>query len=1257
MRKLSLLLLACLTLGIAWAERVSVNTAQQVAANVAAGLSPSNLRSSSDLKLVYAAPAKQQSGLRAAGNESDYYIFNVGTGDGFIIVAGEDRVRPVLGYSAEGEVDMERMPENMKAWLEMYQEEISWAVSQNVAAPQEVQSEWNAYLNGSQLRMGDKVSLSKPTALWSQSEPYNRMTPVINGRHAVTGCVATAMAIVMKYYEYPTQAISGAGVSEYDGISITYDTYDWDNMLNEYEDGLYNDQQGEAVAKLMWHCGANVGMNYGTGASGAPTSMIADALKNVYGYSQSVLYEQRENYSWSEWKQKICREIDGDRPVILNGTDPRPEPDGGGHAFICDGYTTDGAYHINWGWGGYSNGYFLLSTLDDNYDGYGYSTEQGAITGIKIEDGTTVESYPLLMKMDYSGEGPLVSGSIIDLNYFIQNVGNAAAKYIVGITVIDRNNPENFKAPDDVREYAFEENQNRYTYPSTYAHLTLDAALTENQHISFVYSDDNGTTWQLMKSASEVPIGLGSDGKLIIEPDDPNEPPVPINVSIGYNHFDKCFFQANYSKQGSMTLYIGGAEDFVLCYDITNSKGWFDSGLKMYYSFEDYISNDNKDEIATEVVPDQDGKIWIDVPEGKIQDGELKYYLRIEMEEEVEPTFAYDLSVCNKEDKSEVYATFNAKMTMVDKSMNWTYTPSPLKGAVNTDIPFTLTATNVDEAMTGMTAIYFNLTGITPEQGTLYFVNGGEKTQVDMESINMIFYDGNNEVQMPSSQTRAIIVPDLREGATYNFILRSNVELPASEYRHISIAKATVDGISVLSDNYPLDFEITAATAPITWTFTPDKLEGIGGSEQWFSIKATNVGDYEGQKPMISLNIEGALSDEVAVSYVTSDFTPIQLNVTKQPDWPDSNLCITTPYEVEALTEGKEYKFIFRYIGGFTGDLPENGDIQLESVTVNGTALELDPNAGVEYILTAPEKDIEVSGKEVFYEESHKGKVVNVYSDGIYIVNEPNASIKELRIQPGGQVSLLQELDIEVLNISHFIPTSKWTTFGAPNASEKIVFGDGEGTLLEDGTVESRIGYSSASQQEWIKSLESDFQPGFAALFAHSTSNGELGFHRAQEATGVMTLPVRVDAGEINKPNGNWFHFVANPNWENLQLQGRAYVLDETGLNFALRENPIIKPFEAYMVASDEVMANVSNLRIGDIPTSNEDLAVTGFRVWSESGHVCFETTEAKDVAVYSMNGVQQCRFERSVGVQRQQLPQGIYIVVCDGTAYKVSVK
>mgnify|MGYP001776389640 FL=1 len=1270
MRKLSLLLLACLTLGIAWAERVNVTTAQQVAASVAAGLNPSNLRSSSDIKLVYAAPAQSASGLRATGGESDYYIFNVGTDGGFVIVSGEDRVRPVLGYSDEGSVDMERMPENMKAWLEMYQGEIGWAVSQGLSASDEVRKEWQSYLNGgSKLRMGNVVSLSKPTAQWSQSDPYNRMTPIINGYHAVTGCVATAMAIVMKYYEYPTQAIPGAGVSEYDGISITYDAYDWGNMLNEYERGLYNDQQGDAVAKLMWHCGANVEMDYGVGASGAQTSLVASALKNVYGYSQTVLYEPRVNYSWSEWKQKICREIDADRPVILNGTDPRPVNEGGGgHAFICDGYTTDGAYRINWGWGGSGNGYFLLSTLDDDYDGYGYSTNQGAITGIQIENGSTVvtDSYPILMRMTYSGEGPLVANSIVDLDYFIQNVGDKAARYTVGITVIDNNNLEDFEVPNDVINYVFDENQNGWTSHSQYAHLTLDAALTESQYIAFVYSDDNGATWQVMKTAAGVPIGLGSDGELIIEPDDPNEPPLPINVSINYNHFDKCFFQANYSKQGSMSINIGGTEDIALCYDIVNSKGWFDSGLKMYYSFDDYIYSDNKDEIATEVVPDQDGKIWIDVPEGKIQDGELRYYLRIEMEDEVEPIFAYDLSVCSK-DKSEVYATFNANMTMVDRSMNWTYSPSSLKGAVNTDIPFTLTATNVDGAMTGLTAIYFNLTGITPEQGTLYFVNGEERTQVVLEPLNMIFYDGNNEIQMPSSQTRAIFVPDLKEGATYNFVLRSNTELPASEYRRITIANATVDGISVLSDNYPLNFEITAPieAKPITWNFMSEEdLTFPGDAEGWFYLKATNVPEeYLGQAPTISLNIEGSLSNEVEVYYIVNavENRRILLEVIVDPDSPTSNLCITTPYALEPLEEGMLYTFALRYKGDIA-KLPYGSDIQIESVSVGGVELPFEQNELINYYITVPDIPIEVADGEVLYDESHAGKIVNVYSDGIYVVNEPNASIKDLHIQPGGQVCLLQQLEVGQLYLSHDIPTDKWTTFAVPQSSQNIMIGDGNDMFLaEGGTMAGRKGYTSADDQMWTPQYEASFAPGTAVLLANANGGGLVGFHNGEfynETLTPMTLPVRpyteIDG---NQPNGTWFHFVANPLWENLQIDGRAYVLDETGKNFALRENPTIKPFEAYMIASDEVMDNVSNLRIGGIPTSNEEMMATGFRAWSESGHICFETTEAKDVAIYSMTGVQLQRIERSVGTKRVALNQGIYIVVCDGTAYKVSVK
>lgn len=1116
MRKLSLLLLACLTLGIAWAERVSVNTAQQVAANVAAGLSPSNLRSSSDLKLVYAAPAKQQSGLRAAGNESDYYIFNVGTGDGFIIVAGEDRVRPVLGYSAEGEVDMERMPENMKAWLEMYQREISWAVSQGISASGDVEKEWQEVLNGTtNLRAVDPPL---ETAHWAQGEPYNWMTPAVNGIQTVTGCVATAQAIVMKYYEYPERAIVASTNSTYkiNGAEhtavINYDAYDWANMLDEYEEGRYNEQQGNAVAKLMWHCGANVAMNYGTGASGASAIRIVNSLKNIFGYSQSIQYVEKMAYCWADWTALFKNELDNGRPVIVSGNDGA-----GGHAFVCDGYNSKNHFHINWGWG-FSFGYFLLSSLDDDYDGQGYAEvelEYGAIIGIQPEGGEPVEAAPFIYDFYYAGRPgeDLPESLYLQAGYFYSCT--EAISCWNGLAVVDENN-QIIQTPTYYSTHIWDAIGGYYQKRQQYS-ITLEKPLSEGERIAMVYSTDEGATWHVTRVGAEVPLGLNNEGMIYQDLDDPGDQEEPVNMNIVWNQFDDAELEVitdgstySFDNTQAFSLNIGGLKtDAWMGISVEDSASWV-SHLRIYYGSSYDIYKENAGTLAT----GENGKWWIPVSLSDVENNYYMPYLKVLPDKA--GTIDYDIQLYSEDKKTLLVEVKGQQMK-----------------TVGADVP----------------------------------------------------------------------------------------------------------------------------TQPITWTFIPDKLEGIGGSERWFSIVATNVGDYEGQKPMISLNIEGSLSDEVAVSYVTSDFTPIQLNVTKHPDWPDGNLCITTPYEVEALTEGKEYKFIFRYIGGFTGDLPENGDIQLESVTVNGTALELDPNAGVEYILTAPEKDIEVSGKEVFYEESHKGKVVNVYSDGIYIVNEPNASIKELRIQPGGQVSLLQELDIEVLNISHFIPTSKWTTFGAPNASEKIVFGDGEGTLLEDGTVESRIGYSSTSQQEWIKSLESDFQPGFAALFAHSTSNGELGFHRAQETTGVMTLPVRVDAGEINKPNGNWFRFVANPNWENLQIQGRAYVLDDSGLNFALRENPIIKPFEAYMVASDEVMANVSNLRIGDIPTSNEDLAVTGFRVWTESGHVCFETTEAKDVAVYSMNGVQQCRFERSVGVQRQQLPQGIYIVVCDGTAYKVSVK
>lgn len=981
MRKLSLLLLACLTLGIAWAERVNVTTAQQVAASVAAGLNPSNLRSSSDIKLVYAAPAQSASGLRATGGESDYYIFNVGTDGGFVIVSGEDRVRPVLGYSDEGSVDMERMPENMKAWLSGYQEEIAWAVQQDIATTESVQKEWNEYLSGSSA-MGTPV-VSLKTAQWAQGYPYNEQTPTINDKHTVTGCVATAMAIIMEYHQYPDKPLVESSDVTYtvngerrDETLLYNDTqYNWELMRNtDYNDWDFNDPEAaNAVAELMWHCGANASMNYGLGESGAVFVNGMNAFRNVFGY-KAVKHLNKSDFTWSEWTQRVKDELNQNRPVYYDGQD---QYSNSGHAFICDGYTTDDYFHINWGWGyrdpSYYDDYYLLTCLDAEGTNWDFSRDCGMMVDLyPTDEQPTTE----LRFSDLICQFPIVENVPFEIECTFWNIGGLSFVGSAAMGIIDRSGnlkeimAEYVLAPEDD---PIQENWGR----GTTFRCTLSEPLGEGEMIVPICRSVSGE-WQILKGDEESPAGIGMDG----------------------------------------------------------------------------------------------------------------------------------------------------------------------------------------------------------------------------------------------------------------YVEREEVEEPAQ---------------------------------PITWTFMPK--EGLtfpGDAEDWFSLEATNIPtEYIGQAPTISFRIEGSLSNEVEVDYLFFGGGEIYnpLEVTVHPDKPTANLCITEPYTLAPLEEGiTRYQFAFRYKGGYNNGQPETGRIQIESVTVNGVSLPFDRNEDIQYTVTEPILPIEVAGCEVLYDESHAGKTVNVYSDGIYVVNEPNASIKDLHIQPGGQVRLLQQLEVGQLYLSHDIPTDKWTTFAVPQSSQNIMIGDGHDEILAEGSLMAgRKGYTSADDQLWTPQYEASFVPGTAVLLANANGGGLVGFHNEEfynETLTPMTLPVRpyteIDG---NQPNGTWFHFVANPLWENLQINGRAYVLDETGLNFALRESPTIKPFEAYMIASDEVMDNVSNLRIGGIPTSNEEMMATGFRAWSESGHICFETTEAKDVAIYSMTGVQLQRIERSVGTKRVALNQGIYIVVCDGTAYKVSVK
>lgn len=1100
MRRLSLLLLACLTLGIAWAERVSVNTAQQVAANVAAGLSPSNLRSSSDLKLVYAAPAKQQSGLRSVDNESDYYIFNVGTGDGFIIVAGEDRVRPVLGYSAEGEVDMEKIPENMKAWLAGYQEEISWVAEQNISASDAIQKEWQEWLSGSK-SMGTPV-VSLKTAQWDQGDPYNRMTPTIGDQHTLTGCVATAMAIIMEYHKFPDKPIVASSEVSYtvngeprtETIPYADTHYDWNVMSNvDYNSGNVSFADADAVAELMWHCGANAHMNYGLSEQGGSSAQFVDAaqaLRNIFGYS-ATRRVAKSYYTWSEWTNLVKNELNNHRPVYYDGQD---QNNLGGHAFICDGYTSDDYFHINWGWGYRNpasyNDYYLLTCLDAEGTNYDFSRDCGMMLDVYPTDRQPeVELRFNNLTCDF----PLQVGVDFTITCGMRNIGGASFIGSVGIGVVA--NDGTIKNVLSEVIVGTEENPLLEDYGWTNGFpfgCYISEPLADGEMLVPIYKTTDGD-WQVMEGDVK---GIGMDG--IIEKEEEEEPLPTVTVqrlsnpfSFRYMAVDDAYYGYSDWEFDPVQYKLTGAEgDVWVCYTLKNST-WVDK-IDLCCDIESPIYSYSESE---ELKFDSEGNAWVQVPADKITDGLVTNYLYWEINEKVAEDLDYSISLFNA-DKSICYQTFDYMMSVVEQPMDLVFSPENLSGGIGDEFLFSIIAKNVDPKMAG-------------------------------------------------------------------------------------------------------------------------------------------------QETSISLSIEGSVVGEVEVDLITESGRK-SLNII--PCDIDVNACRTEAEIVENLAEGKEYQFALRFKDG----RQPGGVIRVEEMFISGNmrAVYTKNELPIDYVSTI------IVDAEMPYENAHNGKDVIVKATGIYTVNTEGASINSLTVEDGGQVIIQQPLTVnEKARVILDIPTDKWRTVAIP--FDALVLADGTDMCFKQG-------YRFVDEQRWI---DEEYQTNgqYALTTSPYIAAAEFDMtHVVFEQMGdyVYTLPIpECTAVFGNKENGNWFHFVANPNWQNLMVNGKAYVLNDAGNSFELQQSPVIPPFQAYMIASEAVMKQVSSLRIGDIPTSNEDLAVTGFRVWTESGHVCFETTEAKNVAIYSMNGVQQCRFERSVGVHRQQLPQGIYIVVCDGTAYKVSVK
>lgn len=306
-----------------------------------------------------------------------YYIYNR-QGGGWVIIAADDCVDAVLGYSLDGEFMAEGAPDNLVYWMRNIDDQV---VSARRANLDRHQSWVRVNAAGTPVRVLE-------TALWDQESPYNTFCPKISGRTAMTGCVATAASIVCRYHEWP-QTMDATFPqyryqSEDTGSYVTIPahtaspSYDYSLMPLKYT-GSESTAKKEAVANLMVDLGKASKMMYGYSGSGAYTDDLLEALIDYFGYKSTAALKERASYSESVWIKMLKSELDDFGPIIYGGVDPNPYY-GGGHQFVFDGYDDQNYFHVNWGWSGYGNGYFLVSKLGNTSQTTGvYSQYQDAI--------------------------------------------------------------------------------------------------------------------------------------------------------------------------------------------------------------------------------------------------------------------------------------------------------------------------------------------------------------------------------------------------------------------------------------------------------------------------------------------------------------------------------------------------------------------------------------------------------------------------------------------------------------------------------------------------------------------------------------------------------------------------------------------------------------------------------------------------------------------------------------------------------------
>jgi hypothetical protein len=357
--------------------------------------------STNNLQLVYKANSNlsnPSTSLRVT--ETLFYVFNIGE-NGYVIVSGDDNVTPILAYSDEVSFNPNNIPPTVAKWLDKYKDEIRYIIENNVQPTNEISTKWN-YLNTHPFipsQKGNSVASTEAVnplvkTKWDQSPYYNDLCPYDNqyNDRTVTGCVATAMAQIMKFWNYP---VNGEGFHSYDNpnygtLSANFGstTYQWNSMPNSIASA------NEAIATLMYQVGVSVDMNYGVGATGGSSGYVISsqspvtncseyALKTYFGYKTTLQGLERSKYDDAAWINLLKTELNAGRPVLYDGFG-----NGGGHCFVADGYDNNDFIHFNWGWSGAFDGFFQINALNPSGTGTGGGTGgfnfgQQAVIGIE----------------------------------------------------------------------------------------------------------------------------------------------------------------------------------------------------------------------------------------------------------------------------------------------------------------------------------------------------------------------------------------------------------------------------------------------------------------------------------------------------------------------------------------------------------------------------------------------------------------------------------------------------------------------------------------------------------------------------------------------------------------------------------------------------------------------------------------------------------------------------------------------------------